>query len=568
MYRKSLAAAMLALSSAPVACSGEIRDGEVPAPAGEAPARNGGSGGMAASGAPKSPVSPPSAPACATAANPGRTWLRRLTRFEYNNTVRDLLGIDTSPASAFPAEGKALGFDTNADILVTTPQHVESYITAAESLADAAVKNLAQLAPACSAQGADEACAADFISSFGKRAYRRPLTDAEKARLLAAYRAGRQPSDHTDGMRHVVSAILASAPFLYRVEQGVGSGAVRRVSSFEMASRLSYFLWGTMPDDKLFAAADSGALETPGEIAKHAARMIDDPRARTMFEHFHRQWLQFESMEGLEKKSSDFPMWKDGVAQSLFEGSGRVFEHLAWRPGATLTHFLTEPVLAVNTTLAPIYGGAGGDQLSVVRMDGQRSGVLTDPGLLATHAGGGSDEVVTPMMRGKWIQTQLLCHPLPPPPPDVPEPPPVDAKASMRERLRQHRDVAACAACHALIDPIGLAMETFDAIGRHRTTDRGLPIDTTGELALDGQMVTFANVQELGQRLSKSDTAQQCVTTQWLRFALGRVEGASDQCAIDTILARARAKGFELREVVLALTESVPFQFIAAGGGQ
>jgi hypothetical protein len=481
--------------------------------------------------------------------------------------------VDLSPADEFPTEAKALGFDTNTDILLTTPRLIESFLTAAETLADAAVARLDQLAGPCPAGSAPEACAADFITSFGRRAFRRPLVAAERERLLAVYQAGSKAADHKAGMRDVIATTLMSAPFLYRPEKGVGTGAVRRLSSHEMASRLSYFFWGTMPDRELSEAADRGALESPQEIARQAARLIDDRRAGDMFRHFHRQWLQFESPE-LDKDPGEFPAFKDAARASLFQATGHLFDRLAWQRGATLTQLFTEPVVAVDGTLAPLFGASTkGSAFELFRREGQRSGILTDPGILAAHAGADLNAIVTPIVRGKWLQTQILCTPVPPPPPDVPEPPEIDPKATMRERLRQHRDTPACAGCHNVLDPIGLAMESYDAIGRYRTTDRGLPIDTAGELQLDGRAVAFTDVPDLGKKLAASPHVQECVATQWLRFGLGREESdesPDDACAIKHMLSRAGAKGFEIRELVLALTETAQFQFVgdATGGAK
>lgn len=494
--------------------------------------------------------------------NPGRAWTRRLTRFEYNNTVRDLLGVKLAPATEFPAEAKALGFDTNSDILLTTPRHIESFLTAAETLADASVARLDELAGPC--DKGEEACASDFVTRFGRRAFRRPITTAERDRLLGVYRQARQMGDHKQGLRDVIAASLMSAPFLYRPERGVGNEGIRRLSSWEMASRLSYFFWGTMPDDELASAADRGELQSPQAIAKQAARLLDDRRASELFKHFHRQWLKYESQD-MDKDPSQFPDFGNAARASLFQATGQLFERLSWQRGATLTQLFTEPVVAMDQTLAPILGGTvKGQAFELVRREGQRAGILTDPGLLAAHAGADLNAIVTPIVRGKWLQTQILCTPVPPPPPDVPEPPPVDPNATMRERLMQHRNTPACASCHNVLDPIGLAMETYDVIGRYRTTDRGLPIETEGELALDGGAVRFGSVPELGKKLADSAHVKACVATQWLRFGLARAETDDDACALEHMLARSAAKGGGIRELVLAFTETPPFQFISS----
>jgi hypothetical protein len=495
---------------------------------------------------------------------PGKTWTRRLTRFEYNNTVRDLLGVDLAPANDFPTEAKALGYDTNTDILLTTPRLIEAFTIAAEKLADASVSRLGEIMGSCSSGTEDEACAATLIDRFGRRAFRRPLEEGERTRLLGVYRSARQVADHKAGLRDVIATTLMSAPFLYRPEVGIGSEKVRRPTSFEMASRLSYFLWATMPDGELLDAAERGELERPEEIAAQAERLIDDPRAAAMFKHFYRQWLQFESPD-MDKDPSEFPSFDEKTRTALFQASGHLFEHLGWKPGATLTRLFTEPVAAMDGMLAKHLGGSvEGTGFEIVRNEGKRSGILTDPGILAKHAGATHETVVTPILRGKWVQTQLLCVPIPPPPPDVPEPPPVDASATMRERLSQHRDTPACASCHAAIDPIGLALEPYDVLGRHRTTDRGLGIETAGEIILDGDKVAFPDVSALGKKLAESDQAVGCVATQWMRFSLGRAENDADACALEHIRRRSAENGHDIRELVLGLTDIPQFQYISA----
>ena len=503
---------------------------------------------------------------CAEGLRPGPLApLPRLTRSEYDNTVRDLLGDDSKPAQAFPADENLHGYELGATV---SPVQFELYMEAAEGLAERA--DLAELVGShCSVADADEACALDFIHDFGMRAYRRPLTTAQAERLLEVFRA--TLVDGPDmALRTVLQAMLQSPYFLYRVELGVADPAgpddVVALSGWERASRLSYLIWGSMPDDALFAAAAADELETGEQLAAQARRMLEDPKAREAMRHFYLRWLELD-LESVSKDPESFPEWDEDLARSMETEVAMRIDHVLWEGEGTFEELMTAPYTFVDGRLAELYGieGVTGDEFVRVELDPeQRPGLLTLPGLRAMHA---HTNQSSPVLRGKFIRERVLCQHLPPPPPDLvvtaPEPSP---DQSTRERFERHRSDPTCASCHQLMDPIGYGFENFDAIGRFRTTDEGRAIDASGEIvSTDSTDSTFSDAAELQALLAGSEDVQRCVTVQWFRNALRRTESRDDSCAIDEVQAAFEESGHDLRELVVALVQTDFFMYRRGG---
>jgi len=511
--------------------------------------------------------------------DPGPSFIRRLNRLEYDNTVRDLLGTSSTPAVGFPIEEHALGFDDNGEALSVSPLLAEQYLLAAEALATEAVgQNMSRLVPCDPATAGVDACGAMFIASFGKKAYRRPLQADDTALLTTVFNAGKA-TDFATGVRLVIEAVLQSPAFLYRVELGVAPASadpvvrfsdvgatatahVVRLDPWETASRLSYLLWRTMPDDQLFAAAESGQLVTDAGVAAQVQRMLLDPRARATVADFHDQWLRVGEVDGVEKDASLFPAFDATIAGLMQEETRAFLDHVVWDGEGTLAALLGAPYTFVNGPLAAYYGmpGVSGSAFVQVPLDPtQRGGVLTQGGLLALLA---KANQTSPVHRGKFVREQLLCTTLPPPPADLQiKPPDLSSTLTTRQRFTQHSADPACSGCHHLMDPIGLGFERFDGAGRYRTTENGQPIDDSGRIDDADVAGPFAGAIDLEAKLASSADVQDCVTRQWFRYGYGRGETDADACTIQAVEGSFAAGGDRITDLLVALTQTRAFLY-------
>ena len=493
--------------------------------------------------------------------------MRRLTQAEYNNTIFDLLGDDTQPANDFVPDGKVGVFANNAYSPMTTILATQ-YGEAAEAIATRAVTNIDRILP-CTPATDEEGCAQEFITTFGKRAYRRPLSTQESERFHTLYLDLRNTRAYTfaDAIRVLLQAMLESPSFLYHVERGEPAVAAEErvlLSGHEVASRLSYFLWGTMPDDALFAAADSGQLRDEQGILTQYDRMISDPRTKRGVLSFYRQWLELPKVEQLMKSDALFPTWRDGIRTSAMAETERLIDHVVWEGDGRLRTLLTAPFSFIDAPLAELYGVPGVTSTALQRVDldpTQRAGILSHASILAGNA---HSEQTSPVHRGKFVRERLLCQDLPSPPPTVDvTPPAADPTLTTRQRYAQHSEDEYCAGCHRLMDPIGLGFEKYDAIGRYRTTENGLTIDDTGEIVdsrdSDG---AFRGAIELANRLADSEEVMDCVAEQWFGYAVGRGTGfPEDACSIVAIGQEFKAGGGDLRQILRAVVRSDGFRY-------
>jgi hypothetical protein len=502
------------------------------------------------------------------AIEPGDAPIRRMTRAEYNNTVRDLLGDDSRPASSFVPEEEALGFNNQATSLGVTQLLAEQMMNAAEAISAKAVSDLSALMPYCDpATAGEDACATMFIDRFGKRAFRRPVTPDEAARFFQLFAWGRATYDFASGLGLVIQAMLQSPHFLYRVEMGMPDPVeadVVPLGPYEIASRLSYLLWNSMPDDDLFAAADAGELVTKDQIAAQARRMLEHPRARQAVANFHSQWLKLTHIETVAKAQATYPLYHDGL-RSLWKQETEAFlEHVVFDGEGDVATLLSAPYSMMNAELAAFYGVANppsGEAFERVDLDpNERAGLLTQASLLAVNA---KPNQSSPVHRGKFVREMLLCQLLPPPPNNVEiKPPEVKPGVTTRERFKEHSANPECASCHVLMDPIGFGFENYDGIGLWRDKDQGLPVDAGGALFatkdIDG---TFNGAVELAKRLAESAEVRQCVATQWFRFGYGRAEGKTDACAMAEIQGAFAASGDNIKELLVGLTQTEAFLY-------
>lgn len=495
--------------------------------------------------------------------DPGPSPVRRLTRIEYDNTVRDLFGVDLGVGATFPADQTVLGFDNNAMGLTVTSVLAEQYMGAAEKLALAALPKVKALGGCTPAAMGETACAKQTAERLARRAFRRPATEEQLASLMAAY-AARKEATFDSGLESMTQLVLQSPYFLYRVEVGsieTDQPGLLRLDDHEIASRLSYLLWNSMPDDALFAAADEGKLATREEIAAQARRMLKDPRAKAAVANFHRQWMELDHLEEVPKDPNVFPEFDDALRGDLRVETATFLENVFWNDGSMESLF-TAPYTFANARLAKVYGlpaPSGSGFLKLPTDPSKRIGVLLQPAVQSLHAIAYES---SPIYRGKFVREKILCHEIAPPPEGlVVVPPEVDPSKSTRERYQQHSSDAACRGCHQLMDPIGFAFEHYDGMGRYRDKEGVHAIDATGELTgtdVDGK---FYGGVELSKRLSKSQEVASCVTTHWFRFAYGRGETEADRCSVATLKQKFAAAKYDMRELVVELTQTDAFLY-------
>lgn len=494
--------------------------------------------------------------------DPGPSPVRRLTRLEYDNTVHDLLGVDLKLGAAFPADQTIHGFDNNVAGLTVTPVLAEQYMAAAEKLAPLVITKVKALGGCTAAAMGETACAKQIATRFARRAFRRPATDEQIESLMTAY-AARREATFDSGIESLTQLVLQSPYFLYRVELGgiaTDDPALLRLDDHDVASRLSYLLWNTMPDDALFAAADAGKLATKEEIAEHARRMIKDPRARAAVANFHRQWMELDHLEEIPKDPKIYPDF-DAVRADLATETATFLDQVFWTDGRVETLF-TAPYTFANARLASLYGlpaPTGSGFVKVATDPSKRVGILLQPSVQSLHAIAYES---SPIYRGKFVREKILCHELSPPPENlVVIPPEVDPTKSTRERYTQHSADAACRGCHQMMDPLGFGFEHYDGMGRWRDKEGTHAIDARGELISTDIDGTFDGAVDLSKRLAKSPQVSGCVVTHWFRFAYGRGETEGDRCSVKGLRDKFASAKYDMRELLLELTQTDAFRF-------
>jgi hypothetical protein len=551
--RKSLVSCVLV-----AACTGRIG----PPSGGES-----GPGGPATAGDPM---------AMNQASSVGRTGPRRLTNVEYDNTVHDLLGTEQNLAASFVAE-EAAGFDNVASALDMTPSQYESYFNAADTLAAEFVGNQKQRDAnvGCTPSGSDGGTCLDrFLRNFGTRVFRRPLRADEQDGLKRAYARARALGESEQlSLQHVLLSMLASAPFLYRTEPPDGATqavVARPIDGFELASRLSYFLWSTLPDAELFRVAADGSLTESDVLRGQIARMLDDPRAQALVDNFAGQWLGLRQLMQHKVLSERYPEFDAPLLAAMIAEARAYFAEFLFE-GRPMSDFLLAEEHFVDQRLAAHYGITVPAQSGLTRVDkpiGQRRGFL---GLAAFLTVSSFAHRTSPTLRAKWILEELLCSPVPPPPPNVVAQldgqDTANAAAAIdnvRARLELHRSDPTCAGCHSRMDPIGLALESFDGIGKSRERyENGDLVDTHGELP-DGTRVD--GPVELATLLAADPRFLHCVTQKVLTYALGRSLEQEPEL-VDATLANFQDRG-TLRALIesIALSDSFRRQ-LGAGSG-
>jgi len=510
--------------------------------------------------------------------DPGRVTVRRLNRAEYNNTVRDLVGADFQPGADFPADDAGYGFDNIGDVLSLPPVLFEKYLSAAEKILEhiefvgpLEVRPLPEshrrIAGEASSSGPGVRDARRLIRRFATRAYRRPVTRAEADRLLGLFRLAREQGDNFhQSVKVALHAVLVSPHFLFRGEVQMepdNPAVVHPIDEYALASRLSYFLWSSMPDPQLFNLARNGKLRA--NLETQVERMLRDPRSSALVENFAGQWLQLRNLEIVNPDAERFPDFDDSLRRAMRRETELLFDHLL-REDGRLIEFIDADYTFVNERLARHYGipDITGDDFRRVALSGtRRGGVLTHASILTLTS---NPTRTSPVKRGKWVLDNLLGSPPPPPPPEVPElESQEELTGTLRERLEQHRENPNCISCHERMDPLGFGLEHFDGIGAWRELDGETAIDASGRL-VSGE--SFEGFDELRVILveRKRDDFVRCLSEKMLTYALGRGLEFYDACAVDQIVGKLEAGDHRFSSLIHAVTQSVPFQLRRGDG--
>lgn len=549
------AAAFLALFA--VGCTGTI-DPEDPG----ADPSAGANGGTTADGGSRggvSPAIPP--PATCQPAGPGRVVPQRLTRAEYDRTVRDLFAVTAQPAALFPSDSATGGFDNNAGGLTVSPQLAELLLDAADRVAAEAMQTARARILTCDpAQAGRDACARTILNAQALRVFRRPATAAEIDDLMAFVALGEREGDgFAGGIQYALQAMLMSPQFLYRGLPAVVEpldGAVVPLDDYAIATRLSYFLWGSTPDEALLAAAGAGKLgNTPG-LRAALDRMRADKKAAALYDGFVSQWLGLGRLAAAAPDRRAFPYWNEQLRADMLTETRLFFEDLLARDGSAL-EFATGTSTFLNQSLASIYGLSGiqGTQFRRVELDPtQRAGIMSKPAILTMTASPLEPNMV--VRRGAWMAESLLCAVGQPPAGVVQDLRPM-INDTPRQTLERNQANPVCAPCHKVIDPLGFALQNYDGIGKWRTMLDQWPMDNVGTLP-DGR--TFAGPAELSKLLETDDLFKTCMTEKMSMYALGRAMSGQEHCLLESIGRATVAPGAKLSDLLWAVVTSEAFQ--------
>ncbi len=500
--------------------------------------------------------------------DPGETPLRRLTHTQYNNTVDDLFPGVTIPTQAILVDPKSGGFENFGELQTPSSLLVGQYQQAAVGVTAAAMAEADAFLP-CPLDGGDDpaACGHGFLSDFAARAFRRPLSAEESAAYLGFFDAQLPGEGFSVALQLTMQAILQAPAFIYFLEYDgspvEGSEGLELLDGYSMASRLSYFLWDTMPDAALISAAAEGELATAEGVEAAARRLLAEAPARGALVNFHRQWLDLDKIDAITLDPATYPSFDEGVREAMGEEIRRLVERVIFDGEGTLKELLTTSETVANAELAALYGAeAPAGEWGTVALDPtQRAGLLTTPGWLASRAHAVHP---SPVQRGVFVLERLLCQPPPVPPADVDITPPEeggDAPVTNRDRYDEHASNPQCQGCHQTIDGIGFGFEHYDSQGRWRDQDGGVPVDASGLLLGSDVDGPFVDAIDLAGRLGESETVQRCVVTQWYRYAIGRATNLDDACARDALELAFEAADGDIQELLVNIAVSDGFRY-------
>lgn len=503
--------------------------------------------------------------ACMSGVALGPAYLRRLTNREYDATVRDLLGYTGAPSSEYAllADPLTAGFDNNAETIGMSTPALERYESAARGIAKNLTADESKLRAFAGCDPTVSACLTDLVERLGRRAFRRPLAADESRDLLALANGGTSPAERVS---QVLTGLLMSPSFLFRTERGEPDDerpGLLRLSGHETATRLSYLLTGTMPNDRLLDTASAGGLRTADQVATAAKTLMESSAALAHLTTFYTQWFRLQTLRGATFEPKKYPGWSEALGTSMAEETSRFVAHLMFTPGADLLDVLDANWTILDERLAKHYGVAPPsrpwDRVELP-LTSHRAGLLTHGSVLALtskpdHASG--------ILRGKYVREVVLCTPIPSPPPDIP---PLSAPVpgeTERQRFERHTKDAACAGCHRLIDPVGFGLSHYDAIGAYRDRDElGQSVDARGNILLSaGLGVAFEGGIELGRTLRAQPEVGLCVATHLLRFGLGRRESEIDECTLSSLAESLARSGNSFRDMLVAFVRSDAFRY-------
>jgi hypothetical protein len=502
-----------------------------------------------------------------------RAPMRRLSRFEYNNTARDLLKDTSYPANALPSEELGNGFGNDADSQEVVSALVEQYVTVAEKMAAGATAadKIGALA-ACATQvkdaASETACAKTIAETFTPKAWRRALAPGEADGLVTLFTGIRAGNDFPTSVAAMLEAIFQSPEFLYRPEFGVqvaGRTDVKQPTGDDMASRLSFMFWGSMPDDALRAAASTGELSNPAGIRTQAQRLLADPKARDVVHYFFDKLLPIESLAQLERDKTLFPTFSGKIGSLMRTETQTFLENEIFGGPGTWPGVFTANYTYVNQELATFYGltGVTGDTFQKVMLDPSthRGGLLTQAGVLAgpIHTNNSN-----PVVRGSFVVQKLMCQVIPKPTGDIAAkvtPPDPASAATARQRFTTHSSDPVCRACHVNMDPFGFALENFDPTGKWRDQENGVTIDASGDAPILGK---FNGALEMGAQLATSEQVQNCFASQWMNFGYGRTLTDAEACGVESVRNKFKESNYNVQELLLALTQSDAFLTLPA----
>ena len=512
--------------------------------------------------------------ACAADIAPVPSQMRRLNREEYSATVRDLLDLQLDVGASLPADGPGgMGFDNAGETLFLSPLHSEKYLDIAKYALEAAAKEfksrerifVARPGPEMS----EEEAARRILEAFLPRAFRRPVDGATVESYLAQFEAARdRDRNFEQSVFFALRGALVSPRFLFHVEPD----GTAETEQYALASRLSYFLWGSMPDELLFDLAAAGRMDDPHVLGKLVPRMLRDPRSLTFAERFVDQWLRLRELDGDKAPDAElFPIfYEDADLRSDIRLQPVLFFQELLKENLPLTDLLDSDHTILSRQLVKYFGMKKGTQdrgdprwTPIPETHADRGGLLGMPAVLAVAS---YPYRTSPVLRGTWILDSILGAPAPPPPPDVPEleePKAGEPPKSVREMLTQHRGNPVCASCHNRIDPLGFALENYDPLGGWREADAGKPIDASGQLP-DGS--EFSGPRELKLALAdRSEPFVRNLTRRMLGYALGRGLAPADACTVETIVERVAEDDFATWTLIREIVRSDPFRQPPAG---
>jgi hypothetical protein len=545
---------------------GEILDGPGPSPgpidrgasSGNGNGQTGGFGTSSVGGVATGTVSAMCKPGTPPATTPARIW--RLSDEQIHAAIADLIPGVTVPDVT--TSGRAKGeFINMSELFPVDGALAVDLRSAARSVAGEAIKTMsARLG--CAAGQDEKTCAQDYVQRFAARAFRRPLSADDKTALMALFATGAATST-ADGVRLVMEGVLQSPSFLYRTE--LAGGATGEMAPHEMATALSFFLLNSIPDEPLWAAALDGSLARKDVYDAQVKRLLDLPRVRANIGRVFLKWTGLGAGVTTELASEDYPLYDDAMKQSLSEEATRFFGGLVGS-GGTVADLMTSRKAFVDKRIAGLYGvpyTGSGDFVETMLPADQRSGILTLSSQIVAKSHGHAV-----VHRGKWIRKELFCEDIPSPPPGTNLMPPASLNLTEREFAAFRLKDATCGACHAMMDPLGLSFEAYDALGRYGTKDKaGKTIDTSGEITgtdVDGKV---GGAVELAQKLAGSQQVRLCIEAKMYAYALGRdVGGDADTCEIQRLDTQVAQSGGKLLDMMAAVAGSSAFR--VRNGGQ